>query len=107
MAPSDYNYEYFNVTFPAEYVAHVEVKREEKLNAFIEVYVHTSVLSLSRSLNCITPFLYALDSSFIFSMFSVSVNFNCPPILLQNLPYGTEYLNLFLFRIGFVEPGAD
>ncbi|KAF1977314.1 ClpP/crotonase [Bimuria novae-zelandiae CBS 107.79] len=31
-----YKYEYFNVTFPAEYVAHVEINRPEKLNAFIE-----------------------------------------------------------------------
>lgn len=37
MAASEYNYEYFNVTFPAEYVAHVEINRPEKLNAFIEV----------------------------------------------------------------------
>ena len=29
-------YEYFNVTFPAEYVAHVEINRPEKLNAFVE-----------------------------------------------------------------------
>ncbi|KAK8168221.1 delta-delta-dienoyl-CoA isomerase-like protein [Phyllosticta citrichinensis] len=32
-----YSYEYFNVTFPSEYVAHVEINRPEKLNAFIEV----------------------------------------------------------------------
>ncbi|KAF2468454.1 delta-delta-dienoyl-CoA isomeras-like protein [Lindgomyces ingoldianus] len=31
-----YEYEYFNVTFPAEYVAHVEINRPEKLNAFVE-----------------------------------------------------------------------
>lgn len=37
MAPSDYKYEYFNVTFPSEYVAHVEINRPQKLNAFIEV----------------------------------------------------------------------
>jgi len=32
-----YNYEFFNVSFPAEYVAHVEINRPEKLNAFKEV----------------------------------------------------------------------
>ncbi|KAI5207843.1 ClpP/crotonase [Aureobasidium subglaciale] len=35
MAPS-YNYEYFNVTFPKEYVAQVEINRPEKMNAFNE-----------------------------------------------------------------------
>ncbi|KAI9850352.1 MAG: hypothetical protein M1838_005799 [Thelocarpon superellum] len=29
-------YQYFNVTFPAEYVAQVEINRPQKLNAFIE-----------------------------------------------------------------------
>jgi delta(3,5)-delta(2,4)-dienoyl-CoA isomerase len=33
---NDYTYEYFNVTFPAEYVAQVEINRPEKMNAFIE-----------------------------------------------------------------------
>ncbi|KAF2099349.1 ClpP/crotonase [Rhizodiscina lignyota] len=37
MAPTNYNYDYFNVSFPAEYVAYVEINRPEKLNAFIEV----------------------------------------------------------------------
>ncbi|PVH99537.1 ClpP/crotonase [Periconia macrospinosa] len=42
MAPNNtpeekYDYEYFNVTFPAEYVAHVEINRPDKLNAFVEV----------------------------------------------------------------------
>lgn len=32
----EYSYEYFNVSFPAEYVAHVEINRPEKLNAFVE-----------------------------------------------------------------------
>jgi delta(3,5)-delta(2,4)-dienoyl-CoA isomerase len=32
-----YNYEFFNVTFPAEYVAHVEINRPEKLNAWKEM----------------------------------------------------------------------
>jgi delta(3,5)-delta(2,4)-dienoyl-CoA isomerase len=35
--PDTYNYEYFNVTFPHEFVAQVEINRPEKLNAFIEV----------------------------------------------------------------------
>ncbi|KAF2130320.1 delta-delta-dienoyl-CoA isomeras-like protein [Dothidotthia symphoricarpi CBS 119687] len=34
--PQDYNYNFYNVTFPAEYVAHVEINRPEKLNAFVE-----------------------------------------------------------------------
>jgi hypothetical protein len=37
-----YNLEFFNVTFPAEYVAHVEINRPEKMNAFKEVYVPRS-----------------------------------------------------------------
>jgi delta(3,5)-delta(2,4)-dienoyl-CoA isomerase len=37
MASSDYKYDFFNVTFPAEYVAQVEINRQEKLNAFHEV----------------------------------------------------------------------
>ncbi|KAI4681967.1 putative secondary metabolism biosynthetic enzyme [Alternaria sp. BMP 2799] len=32
-----YQKEFFNVSFPAEYVAHVEINRPEKLNAFKEV----------------------------------------------------------------------
>ena len=32
-----YNYEFFNVSFPAAYVAHVEINRPEKMNAFKEV----------------------------------------------------------------------
>ena len=34
---TDYNYEYFNVTFPQEWVAHVEINRPEKMNAFKEM----------------------------------------------------------------------
>ncbi|TKX20631.1 enoyl-CoA hydratase/isomerase-like protein 3 [Elsinoe australis] len=34
---SKYNYEFFNVTFPHEYVAVVEINRPEKLNAFKEI----------------------------------------------------------------------
>lgn len=37
--PGTYDYEYFNVTFPSEYVAQIEINRPEKLNAFIEKYV--------------------------------------------------------------------
>lgn len=36
MAPSDYSYEHFNVSFPFEYVAQVEIDRPKKLNAFTE-----------------------------------------------------------------------
>ncbi|KAF2003650.1 ClpP/crotonase [Amniculicola lignicola CBS 123094] len=38
--PNDYKYEFFNVTFPAEYVAHVEINRPEKMNAFHEIMWH-------------------------------------------------------------------
>ncbi|KAF2193725.1 ClpP/crotonase [Zopfia rhizophila CBS 207.26] len=33
---NEYKYEFFNVMFPVEYVAHVEINRPEKLNAFVE-----------------------------------------------------------------------
>lgn len=37
MAPStSYEYEMYNVTFPSEFVAHVEINRPEKMNAFKE-----------------------------------------------------------------------
>ncbi|KAL1971436.1 hypothetical protein VTN31DRAFT_2368 [Thermomyces dupontii] len=36
MADTPYSYKYFNVAFPKEYVAHVEINRPEKLNAFFE-----------------------------------------------------------------------
>jgi delta(3,5)-delta(2,4)-dienoyl-CoA isomerase len=36
---STYTFKYFNVTFPREYVAHVEINRAEKMNAFMEAYV--------------------------------------------------------------------
>ena len=39
---NEYNVEYFNVSFPAEYVAHVEINRPKKLNAFVEQYVFLS-----------------------------------------------------------------
>jgi hypothetical protein len=34
-----YSHEYFSVSFPKQYVAHVEINRPEKLNAFIETCV--------------------------------------------------------------------
>jgi Delta3,5-Delta2,4-dienoyl-CoA isomerase len=36
MGASDYNFEFFNVSFPFEYVAHVEINRPQKMNAFVE-----------------------------------------------------------------------
>jgi len=47
---SSYEYETFIVTFPAEYVAHVEINRPEKLNSFKESYVLASFPSRSRIL---------------------------------------------------------
>jgi len=42
MAPSDYpKQQYFNLTFPFPYVAHVEIDRASKLNAFTEPMVHS------------------------------------------------------------------
>ncbi|KAF2689857.1 ClpP/crotonase [Lentithecium fluviatile CBS 122367] len=32
----EYKYDYFNISFPAKYVAHVEINRPEKMNAFVE-----------------------------------------------------------------------
>ena len=40
MASSTYKYEHFNVTFPAEFVAQVEIDRPKKLNAFTEQMFH-------------------------------------------------------------------
>ncbi|KAF2840117.1 ClpP/crotonase [Patellaria atrata CBS 101060] len=37
MSSESYQYEYFNVSFPKQYVAHVEINRPDKLNAFIEI----------------------------------------------------------------------
>jgi hypothetical protein len=34
-----YSHDYFNVSFPKPYVAHVEINRPDKLNAFIETCV--------------------------------------------------------------------
>lgn len=44
---STYNYEYFNVTFPGEYVAQVEINRPQKMNAFNDTYVRTSFLAIN------------------------------------------------------------
>lgn len=33
----EYKYDFFNISFPGEYVAHVEINRPEKMNAFKEV----------------------------------------------------------------------
>jgi hypothetical protein len=47
-----YTKDFFNVTFPAEYVAHVEINRPEKMNAFKEMYVSNNpvfTLHLGRS----------------------------------------------------------
>lgn len=42
MAPSDYPKQpHFNLSFPSPYVAHVEIARPEKLNAFTEPMVHS------------------------------------------------------------------
>jgi delta(3,5)-delta(2,4)-dienoyl-CoA isomerase len=42
MAPSDYpKQQYFNLSFPSPYVAHVQIDRAEKLNAFTEPMVHS------------------------------------------------------------------
>jgi Delta3,5-Delta2,4-dienoyl-CoA isomerase len=36
---TSYNIKYFKVSYPAEYVAHVEIDRPDKMNAFKEEYV--------------------------------------------------------------------
>ena len=42
MAPSDYPKQpHFNLSFPSQYIAHVEIDRPEKLNAFTEPMVHS------------------------------------------------------------------
>lgn len=33
---ADYTYKYYNITFPQQYVAHVEINRADKMNAFFE-----------------------------------------------------------------------
>lgn len=50
----DYKYNFFNVTFPAEYVCHVEINRPEKLNAFKEemwLNLHSIFAKLSHDPN--------------------------------------------------------
>lgn len=41
MGAPNYSYKYFTIRFPAEaqYVAHVEINRADKMNAFVEAYV--------------------------------------------------------------------
>lgn len=41
MAPAGYKHDNFNVTFPSEYVAQVEIDRPKKLNAFTEPMFHS------------------------------------------------------------------
>jgi len=51
MAPSDYTkHEYFNLTFPSQYVAQVELDRPKKLNSFTEPMFH-SLGSIFRQLS--------------------------------------------------------
>lgn len=44
---TSYSYETFVVTFPSEYVAHVEINRPEKLNSFKESYVTVLFVAMS------------------------------------------------------------
>lgn len=51
MAPADYpSHEHFNLTFPSEYVAQVEINRPKKLNAFTGQMFH-SLGSIFRQLS--------------------------------------------------------
>ena len=43
---ADYAYQHFIVSLPQEYVAHVELNRPEKLNAFHEPYVTSQLISV-------------------------------------------------------------
>lgn len=36
---TSYDFKYFKITFPREYVAHVEINRADKMNAFFEAFV--------------------------------------------------------------------
>lgn len=50
MASSPVAWKYLNLTYPLPFVAHVEINRPEKLNAFIEPYFsfyNTSQMGLS------------------------------------------------------------
>ena len=38
-AETKYDAKYFKITFPREYVAHVEINRADKMNAFFEAFV--------------------------------------------------------------------
>jgi len=46
---SGYQFDYFNVSFPQEYVALVEINRPAKMNAFMEQYVHGHSFVLDNS----------------------------------------------------------
>lgn len=48
---SNYSPKYFNITFPQEYVAHVEINRPNQLNAFFEAYVQNIIISISSYLS--------------------------------------------------------
>ena len=40
------NFQYFNVSWPVEHVAHVEINRPEKLNTFFQTYVHVLTVTI-------------------------------------------------------------
>jgi delta(3,5)-delta(2,4)-dienoyl-CoA isomerase len=44
---AEYTFEYFTVRFPADhqYVAHVEINRPDRLNAFVEAWVLTQSIA--------------------------------------------------------------
>lgn len=46
---TSYAFKYFKITFPKEYVAHVEIDRADKMNAFHEAYVVSSSIDLPIS----------------------------------------------------------
>jgi delta(3,5)-delta(2,4)-dienoyl-CoA isomerase len=51
MSSTTYNPKYFTVTFPQQYVAHVEINRADKMNAFIEEYSLPTPISLTLQTN--------------------------------------------------------
>ncbi|KAL8957865.1 MAG: hypothetical protein Q9193_004967 [Seirophora villosa] len=60
--------QYFNLTYPLPYVAHVEINRPEKLNAFIEPYVihlflFTAVPQWTREIRCGSLFHHSSPTS--------------------------------------------
>ena len=69
---STYNYEYFNVTFPGEYVAQVEINRPEKMNAFNETYVRSSFWPFN-SMHC-TSHLSSLAITIQLQVFTADNN---------------------------------